>query len=165
MPPFTTDLYYPGEVAAFCLGTGRSSRLYDRVVRQRVAKSASCHILPLTSGATIFLAIATGYPDTDVDDLEEAVTRELDEAATIAEAEVSRAVIGEETRTLRALQQVETRADLLSMYATHFGTAARLNEDLLRLRRVTPQEVREWAGGHVHPNNRAVVRYIPAAAS
>ena len=165
VPPFTTDLYYPGEIAAFCLGTGRSSRLYDRVVRQRVAKSASCHILPLTSGATIFLAIATGYPDTDVDDLEAAVTRELDQAATITEAEVSRAVIGEETRTLRALQQVETRADLLSMYATHFGTASRLNEDLVRLRRVTPQEVREWAEGHVHPDNRAVVRYIPAAAS
>jgi len=165
VPPFTTDLYYPAEVAAFCIGTGRSSRLYDRVVRRRVAKSASCHVLPLTSGATIFLTVATGYPDTDVNELEAAVTRELDEAADIMDAEVSRAVIGEETRMLRALQQAETRADLLSMYATHFGSAARLNEDLLRLRRVAPQEVREWAGRHLHPDNRVVVRYIPAAAT
>ena len=165
VPPFTTDLYYPAEVAAFCLGTGRSSRLYDRVVRRRVAKSASCHVLPLTSGATIFLTVATGYPDGDVDELEAAVARELDQAADITEDEVSRAVIGEETRMLRALQQVETRADLLSMYATHFGSANRLNEDLRRMRRVTPQEVREWAGRYLHPENRAVVRYIPAVAS
>ena len=161
VPPFTTDSYYQGEIAAFCLGTGRSSRLYDRLVRRRVAKSASCHILPLTSGATIFLTIATGYPDTDMDDLEAAVARELDRAANIAEGEVARAVIGEETRMLRALQQVETRADLLSMYATHFGSANRLNEDLRRLRRVTAQEVREWAERYVHAHNRAVVRYIP----
>ncbi len=165
VPPFTTDPYYPAEVAAFCLGTGRSSRLYDRVVRSRVAKSASCHVLPLTSGATIFLTVATGYPDTDVNELEAAVTRELDEAADITDTEVSRAVIGEETRMLRALQQAEARADLLSMYATYFGSATRLNEDLLRLRRVTRQEVREWAGRHLHPDNRAVVRYIPAAAA
>ena len=165
VPPFTTDPYYPAEVAAFCLGTGRSSRLYDRVVRRRVAKSASCHVLPLTSGATIFLTVATGYPDGDVDELEAAVARELDQAADITEDEVSRAVIGEETRMLRALQQVETRADLLSMYATHFGSATRLNEDLRRMRWVTPQEVREWAGRYLHPDNRAVVRYIPPAAS
>lgn len=165
VPPFTTDLYYPAEAAASCLGTGRSSRLYDRVVRRRAAKSASCHVLPLTSGATIFLTVATGYPDSDVDELEAAVTRELDHAADITEDEVSRAVIGEETRMLRALQQVETRADLLSMYATHFGSANRLNEDLRRMRRVTPQEVRAWAGRYLHPENRAVVRYMPAAAS
>ena len=165
VPPFTTDLYYPAEAAASCLGTGRSSRLYDRVVRRRAAKSASCHVLPLTSGATIFLTVATGYPDSDVDELEAAVARELDQAADITEDEVSRAVIGEETRMLRALQQVETRADLLSMYATHFGSANRLNEDLRRMRRVTPQEVRAWAGRYLHPENRAVVRYMPAAAS
>ncbi len=165
VPPFTTDLYYPAEAAASCLGTGRSSRLYDRVVRRRAAKSASCHVLPLTSGATIFLTVATGYPDSDVDELEAAVARELDQAADITEDEVSRAVIGEETRMLRALQQVETRADLLSMYATHFGSANRLNEDLRRMRRVTPEEVRAWAGRYLHPENRAVVRYMPAAAS
>ena len=165
VPPFTTDLFYPGDVVAHCLGTGRTSRLYDRLVRRRLAKSASCHLLPLTSGASLFLVIATGFPDTDVNDLETAVTTELDNAVTLTGEAVERAVTGAETRMLRVLQQVATRADLLSMYATHFGDAARLNDDLGRLRQVTLDEVRSWSRNHLNPGNRALVRYIPERSS
>ena len=161
VPPFTTEAFYAGEIASNVVGRGRSSRLYDRLVRRRVAKSASCHLLPLTSGATMLLVIATGFPDTRADELEAAVSAELDRAAELGDGEVSRAVIGSETRTLRALQRLETRADSLSMYATLFGDARRLNEDLRRLRRVTPEEAREWCGKYLHAGNRAVVRYLP----
>ena len=161
VPPFTTEAFYAGEVASNVIGRGRSSRLHDRLVRRRVAKSASCHLLPLTSGATMFLAVAAGFPDTRIDDLEAAVSAELDSAGDLDEAEVARAVTGSETRTLRALQRLETRADSLSMYATLFGDARRLNEDLQRLRRVTPDEARGWCGAHLHAGNRAVVRYLP----
>ena len=82
-------------------------------------------------------------------------------AGDLTEAEVARAVIGSETRTLRALQRIETRADLLSMYATLFNDARRLNEDLRRLRRVSPDEAREWCGAYLHAGNRVVVRYLP----
>ncbi|MYH52685.1 MAG: insulinase family protein, partial [Gemmatimonadetes bacterium] len=161
VPPFTTEAFYAGEIASNVIGRGRSSRLYDRLVRRRVAKSASCHLLPLTSGATMFLVIATGFPETRADELEAAVSTELDTAADLDESEVARAVIGSETRTLRALQRLETRADSLSMYATLFGDARRLNEDLRRLRRVTPDEARQWCGTYLHAGNRAVVRYLP----
>ena len=161
VPPFTADAFYAGEVAANCLGSGRSSRLYDRVVRSRRAKSASCHLLPLTGGVTIFLVIATGFPDTDIDALERAVVEEIDDAGTLTQEEVARAVVGAETRTLRELQRVESRADLLSMYATCFGDAARLNDDLSRLRRVTVAEARDWGRSYLHPANRVSVRYIP----
>ena len=165
VPPFTTEAFYPGEVVSHCLGTGRSSRLYDRLVRRRAAKSASCHLLPLTTGATLFLAVATGFPDARIDDLEEALAGELDAASDLAEDEATRAVVGAETRNLRALQRLEWRADLLSMYATHFEDAQRLNRDLRRLRRVTGEEVREWSRDYLHPGNRAVVRYLPESSS
>lgn len=161
VPPFTTDAFYPGEVVSYCLGSGRSSRFYDRLVRTRLAKSAGCHLLPLTTGVTIFLVVATGFPDTAIDDLERAVAAEIDDAATLERDEVARAVVGSETRTLRELQRVESRADLLSMYATSFGDAARLNDDLSRLRSVTPEEARAWGRRFLHPANRASVRYIP----
>ncbi len=161
VPPFATEAFYAGEVASSVIGRGRSSRLYDRLVRRRVAKSASSHLLPLTSGATMLLVVATGFRDTQAEQLEAAVSEELDAAADLGEAEVARAVIGSETRTVRALQRLETRADLLSMYATLFHDAQRLNEDLHRLRRVTPDEAREWCRAYLHAGNRAVVRYLP----
>lgn len=165
VPPFTTDEFYPGEIVAHCLGTGRSSRLYDRLVRRRIAKSSTCHLLPLTSGATLFLAVATGFADTPADDLEAALAGELDAAGDLDADEVARSVAGAETRNLRALQRLQWRADLLSMYATHFGDAGRLNRDLRRLRRVTVDEVREWSRNYLRPGNRAVVRYLPEAPS
>ena len=165
VPPFATDLYHPGEIAAHGLGTGRTSRLYDRVVRPQAAKSASCHVLPLTSGATMFLAIATGFPGADPADLEAAVAAELDAAADLTEAEVARAVIGTETRIRRALQRVETRADLLSMHATLLGSAERFNDEVRRLRSVTPDDVHAWCADYLHGDNRVVVRYLPEAAS
>ena len=82
-----------------------------------------------------------------------------------ASGTITRAVIGAETRSLRALQRLEWRADLLSMYATHFGEARRLNRDLRRLRRVTAEEARAWSRDYLHPGNRVVVRYSPEAPS
>ena len=161
IPPFTSSAFRAGEAVSCCLGMGRSSRLYDRLVRTRVAKSASCHALPLATGASIFLVVATGYPETEVGDLEAALARELDDAATIGADEIARAAAGWETRTLGALQRVENRADLLSMYATLFGDAARLNDDLDRLRRVSAKEARAWSRSYLHEGNRVFVRYVP----
>ena len=163
VPPFTTDAFYPGEAVSYCLGTGRSSRLYDRLVRGGLARTASCHVLPLTTGAAILLVIATGLPGTGMDELEDAVAGVLAGAPTITREELDRAIIGAETRIVRALQRVDTRADLLSMYATHFGTAARLNDDLRRLRRVGLDDAREWARRYLHGENRVLVRYHPEA--
>lgn len=161
VPPFTSDAFYPGEIVSCCLGTGRSSRLYDRVVRGGLGGAVSCHLLPLTTGATIFLVIATGLPHTEADALEGAVTEVLEEAFTLTDEEMARAVAGVETREVSDLQRVDTRADVLSMYATHFGTAARLNEDLRRLREVELEEARDWARRYLHAENRVLVRYLP----
>lgn len=163
VPPFTTEAFYPGQVVAACLGAGRCSRLHARLVRgARIAESASCHLLPLVAGATMFLVVVTGLPGTPGDELEKAAARETEAAASLAEEEVARAVAMLETRTLRALQSVGTRADTLSMYATFFGSAARAQEDLTRLRRVGRREAEAWAKTHLHESNRAVVRYMPA---
>ncbi len=164
VPPFATDAFYAGEIASACLGAGRSSRLYDRLVRARVAKSASCHLLPLTSGATIFVAIATGLPDTDAEELEAALLGELDDASTLTAEEVARAAAQARTRVQRALQRMETRADLLSMYAAHFGAAERLNGELARLQAVAAEDARAWSEAYLHDDNRAIVRYLPETA-
>ena len=163
VPPFTSDAFLAGEAVSCCLGMGRSSRLYDRLVRTRLAKSVSCHALPLVTGAAIFLVVATGYPGADVDDLEGALARELDDATTVDADEFARAVAGWETRTLRSLQRVEARANYLSMYATLFGSAARLNDDLDCIRRVSAEEARSWARDYLHQENRVFVRYVPEA--
>lgn len=160
-PPFGSDAFYAGEAVACCLGMGRASRLHDRLVRARAVASARCHLLPLTCGAAIFLVVATGYPGTPAESLEAVVARELDDATSIAPEELARAVAGYETRTARAMERVETRADLLSMYATVFGAARRLAPDLRRLRQVSADEARAWSRSFLREDNRVFVSYQP----
>ncbi len=166
VPPFTSEEFYAGQVASACLGAGRCSRLHDRLVRgARIAKSAVCHLLPLTAGATMLVVVVTGLPGTTAAELEEAAGRELDDAASLDDGEVARSVTGMETRALRSLQAVGERADLLSMYATCFGDAGRAREDLAWLRQVGTDDVQAWAKTYLHEANRAVVRYEPAGAA
>ena len=162
VPPFGSDAYYVGQAAVTGATTGRSSRVHDRLVRrERLAKSVSCSTLPLTSGATMLLMVATGYDTGRLDDLESAMTEELDGLASLEQAELDRAVAITETRTLSQLQRVGSRADLLSMFATLFDDPGRLNRDLWRLRDVTLSEVGGWAGEYMGPSNRVIVRYVP----
>ncbi|MGI9628032.1 MAG: M16 family metallopeptidase [Longimicrobiales bacterium] len=162
VPPFTTEEFYAGQAVVAAMGMGRSARLYDRLVREtRIAKSVSCHQLPLTSGATLFMVVATGYAHTDIDDLEGAVATELEGLGDLAQSELDRGVVGSETRSIRELQQVSSRADFLSMFTTCFGDPDRLNRDIWRLRDVTLEEARAWSASYLTPANRAVVRYIP----
>ena len=162
VPPFGSDDYYVGQAAVTAAVTGRSSRVHDRLVRrERLAKSVSCSTLPLTTGVTMLLMVATGYDRGRLDALEAGMAEELDRLGSLERDELDRAVAITETRTLSQLQRVGSRADLLSMFATLFDDPDRLNRDLWRLRDVTLGEVEAWAGDYMGPSNRAVVRYIP----
>lgn len=165
VPPFTTDEYYAGDLAAYCLGSGRASRFYDRLVRgSGIAKSASAHLLPLTSGATMFLVVVNGYPGRGVEELQAGVFEEVAALDSLEESELERAVALVETGILRELQQVGTKADLLSMYATLFGDAERLNQDLRRARSVSVDEIRAYARDYLRPDNCVIVEYLPESA-
>ena len=165
VPPFTNEQFYAGDLAANCLGIGRASRLYENLVRERRAKSATAHLLPLTSGATMFLVVVSGYPDQPISMLEEAVLDEVDRLGEVNQEELDRAVARSESMILRELQEAGSRADLLGMYSTLFGDPHRLNEDLERPRDVTLDDVATFAGTHLTRDNCAIVAYEPEGAS
>ena len=50
---------------------------------------------------------------------------------------------------------------LLSMYETFFGEPDRINTEIDRLREVTLDDLREFAGKHLGEDNRAVLTYVP----
>ncbi len=166
IPPFSHPDFYAADVATSVLADGRASRLYQRLVREEgVAKDVGAYAFPLLHGRSFFLAWMTGYPGADPAALEEALFRELDGLADVTGAEVERAVALEETRLLRQMEQLASRADLLSMHQLYFGNALRLNGEVDRLRAVTPEAVRRFAAADLGPHNRALVTYLPRESS
>jgi predicted Zn-dependent peptidase len=164
-PPYSSDDFVAAEVARSLLGMGRASRLYRSLVRERrVAKSVVTYIYPLLTGASMLLTWATGYPETDLEALEKAMSEELEGLAGADQAEVDRAIALAETDLVHTLERVSSRADLLSMFDLYFDDPGRLNLELDRLRAVTVDQIRAFAATRLGPDNRAVLTYQPKAA-
>jgi zinc protease len=162
IPPFSEEEFAVAEVSRALLGMGRASRLYRSLVRERrVAKSVVTYVYPLLTGASMLLTWATGYPDTDLDTLEKAMSDELDGLAGADQEEVDRAIALAETDLVHTLERVATRADLLSMFDLYFDDPGRLNRELDRLRAVTVDQIRAFARERLGPDNRAVLTYAP----
>ena len=163
VPAYTDDDFCTVDVAESVLGTGRASRLYRSLVRERrVAKDVTSFVFPLTSGAGMLLAWATGFPDGDPDEIEAALAAEIEGLTSVTDQEIERAVALTETALVRQIEQVGHRADLVSMFDQLFDDPARLNSELERLRAVTSVEVSAFVERFLGPENRAVLTYVPA---
>jgi predicted Zn-dependent peptidase len=162
IPPYDAPDFTTAEVARAVLGTGRASRLYRRLVRERrAAKDVVSYAFPLLSGASMLLVWATGYPGKPIAELEAALGEEVEGLGDAEDGEVQRAVAVLETDLVRSLEQVGHRADLLSMFELYFSDPGRLNREVDRLRSVSAADVRRFAAERLGPDNRAVVTYRP----
>ncbi len=162
VPPFTVDDFYAADVATSVLSDGRASRLYERLVRERgIAKDVVSYAFPLATGRSFMISWITGYPESDPAELETALAAELEGLTDVSDGEVERALALAETRFLRQVAQLATRADMFSMSEQLLGDAGRLNTEMERLRAVTPAQVRDFAERCLGADNRAVLTYLP----
>ena len=163
IPPYSSADFAVAEVSRALLGMGRASRLYDGLVRERrIAKSVVSYVYPLLTGASMFLVWGTGYPDTDLDELENTMSEEISGLVDAAQREVDRAIALTETDLVHTLERVAQRADLLSMFDLYFDDPTRLNTELDRLRNVTVEQIRLFAADMLGTDNCAVLTYEPA---
>jgi len=161
-PSYASADFAVAEVSQSLLGSGRASRLYRRLVRERrIAKGVVSYVYPLLSGASMLLVWATGYPGSDPAELEQAISEELADLANARQSEIDRAIALVETDLVRSLERVAERADLLSMFDLYFDDPGRLNTELDRLRGVSLDQVHAFTHERLGEDNRAVVVFEP----
>jgi zinc protease len=163
IPAYGQDDFFPADVAANLLATGKSSRLYRTLVReQRLAQSVVAFAFPIVTGSAMLVIWATANPGVDVSKLEQALWNALEPLATQPQPdEIERAVTGIESRQLIALQRVGDRADQLSMFATLFNEPERINTELDSYRTVTSDDVRRFALEYLRRDSAVVLTYLP----
>jgi predicted Zn-dependent peptidase len=166
IPSYTEQGFYPADVASSILGSGRSSRLYNSLVRKkRIAKDVASFVFPLTTGAGMLMVWATGLPDGSVDDLETALSEEIEKMNSVRTEEISRVIALTETSFIRQIEQVGERADLLSMFSQFFDDPHRLNSEIERLCSVSSGDVENFTSEFLGEDNRAVLTYMPGGDS
>lgn len=167
-PVFGSDAYYAASVCSAVLGLRKGSRLYRSLVRDRqLAAEAAAFTYDLAKGADLLVVDVLARPETTVEQLEQAVTEEIDLLVRdgVTESEVARAVTLIETELVAALQSAGERADRLSMFATYFQRPELVNEQGDRYRAVTVDRVNAIIRERLIPQNRASLVYLPRAHS
>ena len=166
----TSPIYSPGDadadVAATVLGSGRSSRLYKKLVyEQQIAQQVSVQQYSLSLGS-VFEVQVTARPGHSAEELEKAIDAELArfrESGPDA-AEVERARNGIETNMVEGLERFggfTGVANRLNTYNHFLGDPGYLPKDVQRYRDVTPASVKAFASQQLAPNARAVVHGVP----
>ncbi|WP_035797621.1 M16 family metallopeptidase [Kitasatospora mediocidica] len=156
------------DLALTVLGSGESSRLYNRLVRRdRTAVSAGFGMLRLSGAPSLgWLDVKTSGEAT-IEQIESAVDEELArfaaEGPTPQELERAQAQI--EREWLDRLTTVSGRADELCRFAVLFGDPNLVNDALAKVLDVTAEEVRAVAAARLRPDNRAVLVYEPLATA
>jgi zinc protease len=148
------------------MGSGRSSRLYDALVRrQQIATSASAFNFGLAEGADMLIFTATGKPGSSPDSLERALLAELAGASSFTQAELDRARASERFGFVNGLQTTGGfggRADRLAEGWTFFRDPGHVNKVLGEYDRVTLNDLNSLARERMVSTNRAIVVFVPA---
>jgi predicted Zn-dependent peptidase len=167
-PPFGTDGFDALDVAADVLGSGRASRLYSVLVRERrLAQDISAFLFPIVGGASLFAMWATARPGIELPTLEAALLAELDRLAAdgTTDADLERVRNLQASRTAASLERIAERADRLGQYACLFDEPERINSEVSRYAAVDAGRVAEAMRASITEDNRVTLTYVPAEAA
>jgi zinc protease len=166
----TSPIFKPGDadaaIAGIVLGGGRTSRLYKKLVYEKqIAQNVAAWQESLMLGS-VFRIQVTARPGRTVEEIEKAIDEELAalgaEPPTAREIEQARNVI--ETGIVGGLERLGGFggiADQLNSYNHYLGDPGYLEEDIQRLRAVTPASVRAFVRDQLAASARVVLHALP----
>jgi predicted Zn-dependent peptidase len=159
--------YEPGDaemdLAAEVLASGKSSRLYKRLVYEdKIATDVSADQDSMLLGS-LFTIDVTAKPDVSLDKIEqvvdEVVAKFVREGPTAEELDRHKA--GIEYGAVSGLQSLLHKADKLNEYEFNFGEPDSFKRDLDRYRNATTDGVRDWSAKVLTPDARLIMRVVP----
>jgi predicted Zn-dependent peptidase len=164
--PFGTAGYDAVTVLATVLGSGRGSRLYQRLADgARLAQPdyIGAYGVDLAHAPAPLIVTATARDGVDAAALEAGLTEVMDSLATepVTDAELDRAKALLTTSWWRQLSTVGGRADILGRYTTQFGDPETANYRLPGWLAVTAADIAEVAGQLLRPDSRVTLTYLP----
>ncbi|WP_406078481.1 M16 family metallopeptidase [Micromonospora sp. NBC_00858] len=164
--PFGSPGYDVLTVLATVLGSGRGSRLYQRLADgERIAQPdlVGAYGVDLAHAPAPLIATATARPGVSAERLAEGLAEVVDELATVpvTTAELDRAKALLSTAWWRQMSTVDGRADTLGRYATQFGDPARAADRLPSWLAVTAEQIAEAAAEVLDAANRVTLTYLP----
>jgi predicted Zn-dependent peptidase len=166
VPNETNADSYPLELLTNILATGRSSRLYKRLVeKEQAAMDIDAFPFLMEKGGMVGV-FATGQAGVDLPTLDKLITEEIETAKKdgVTEQEYQKALNQKETEFANAFGTMNARAKNLARYHVFYGDTNLINTELQRYQAVKRDDLQRVAQKYLTPEGTFVLRYpVPAA--
>jgi zinc protease len=165
VPPGNTPDSYALQVLVSVLSSGRSSRFYQHLVKEKQLAINAGAFSQGRRGPSLFQIVAVPRPGIKVEDLEKAIDEEIVAVQKdgITDAELAK------VRTQILRQQIQTRSSSLATaiqigtLAVNFNDPNLINTTYDKVAAVTADQVKQAAQKYLVPAHRAVLITMPAA--
>jgi predicted Zn-dependent peptidase len=155
------------QVLGTVLSSGRSSRLYQQIVRELQLSPNVNAGRDGAIGPGLFRIGGIAAPGKTVEALEAAIYAEIDKVKNgpIAEWEIEKARSNAKRAVVTSLTNSLQRAIQLAEFAASYGDPGLINQRVERIAKVTAADVQRVARTYLVPENRTVVITRPKAAT
>jgi zinc protease len=157
--------FYALQVLSAVLQSGQSSRLYQKLVKDREMVSGVGGFMDEKRGVGALYTNATLRPGVTTQDVEAAIYAEIDRLKNepIADWELQKAKNTTRRNLISNLQSAIVRAITIGQYATYYNDPNLINERLNKVAAVTKEDVQRVAKQYLVDTNRTVVITMPKA--
>lgn len=163
IPPGNTPDWYALSVAGSVLTDGLSSRLYQKLVKEKqVVLNISAG--PLESrGPALMSFFATVRPGVDPKEVEKMIYEEIELLKTepVLDTEIDKVRIGARRGNVEQLAGTLGRAIMLGQAAVYYGDPGVVTSWEARVRAVTKEQIQQAVRTYLKDTNRTVVTTIP----
>ncbi|HXG63577.1 MAG TPA: pitrilysin family protein [Blastocatellia bacterium] len=164
--PGNTNDFYALQVLSAALQSGQSSRLYQRLVKEKEMVTSISGFMDERPGPGALYITATLRPGQKVEDVEAAIYAEIERLKNepIADWELQKAKNFTRLGFVNSVQSSLSRALALGRYTVFYNDPGLINTRLDKVAAITAEDVRRVAKKYLTQNNRTVVVTVPKPA-
>ena len=161
--PGNTSDFYALQVLSAVLQSGQSSRLYQRLVKEKEMVTSVGGFMDEKRGVGALYSNAILRPGIKTEDVEAAIYSEIErlKKEPIADWELQKAKNTTRRNLINGLQSSLSRAITIGQYAVYYNDPALINTRLDKVAAVTKEDVQRVANKYLLDTNRTVVITMP----
>jgi zinc protease len=163
IPAGDTKDYYAMDVLTDVLSAGTSSRLYQKLVKEKQIAVQAMGFAYEHVGPSVSMFLAYIRPGTNPADVEKTIDAEIEKVKTegITDDELQKIRMQNKMGSVRQMESTRSRAVALGQFAVYYNDPGLINTELEKSLAVTKEDVQRVARKYLVDTNKTVVLTMP----
>ncbi len=166
VPAGNTPDWYALSVLGRVLATGQSSRLYQKLVKEKEVATGAFGGVDERRGPSLFQFVVSVRPGKDFAEVEKLLYEEVERLKNepVADWELEKVYAGLRRARAQSLQSTLSRSIQLGNFAVFYNDPGLINTFEAKIRKVTKADIQRVARTYLKDTNRSIIATTPKAA-